>query len=243
MRIVVRFSAHVLFNELNIKKSRNHSPVLLSIPTIWSRSDRERLVQLFFEKLNVPGLYVADQSLMALYGYGQHLSGMAINISYDRIDIVPILDTAVNYHAVVSLPMGFRDVAAYAKEILERDTQFLREYTQPVTDELLEFLLKHICEVSPLPLEQESTKGNKQREIARIPVEFLGKKFSIGEVRHRAYECLFTPKTIHKRIPGLTEAILLSLERCESEKRLTLMENVVPCGLHCTVIGALSSIL
>ena len=76
-----------MFRELKIKKSRNHSPVLLIVPSSWSRADRESVVQIFFEKFNVPGLYLADQALMSLYGFGQHLSGIVLNVSDDHIGI------------------------------------------------------------------------------------------------------------------------------------------------------------
>jgi actin-related protein len=79
------YSNHVITGELKVKKSRNHSPILLSIPAHWSRNDREILVQMLFEKFNVPGLYIAERPLMALYGYGQHLTGLVLEFAHDRI--------------------------------------------------------------------------------------------------------------------------------------------------------------
>ncbi|KAF9423161.1 hypothetical protein BGZ94_008396, partial [Podila epigama] len=59
---------HVLFKELGIKRSRNASPVLMVVPTDWTKEEHERITQIFFENFNVPGLYLAEEPLMTLYG-------------------------------------------------------------------------------------------------------------------------------------------------------------------------------
>lgn len=47
-------------------RMHNDTPLLLAIPLLWSRDDRERITQVCFEYLNVPGLYLASQVLSNL---------------------------------------------------------------------------------------------------------------------------------------------------------------------------------
>ena len=67
--------------ELGIKRSQNDCPVVVTIPYTWGIPDIQKLVQIMFETINVPGLYIADSPLMACFGCGI-LSGVVIDIGY-----------------------------------------------------------------------------------------------------------------------------------------------------------------
>ena len=43
----------------------------------------EQIARIFFEKFNSPGLYIANQALMALYGCNS-LSGLVVDIGYGK---------------------------------------------------------------------------------------------------------------------------------------------------------------
>ena len=147
-----------------IKRSRNHSPVLLVIPTNWSRDERELVTQLFFEKFNVPGMHIADYSLMSLYGYGQHLTGIVILLNEDRVVFSPVIETLVQDHAVVNLPLGAIRVRQELKGLLEKDAQFKTEYGKPVDEELLNHLLIVACSVKPIVV--DPTKQPTRKHIS-----------------------------------------------------------------------------
>lgn len=71
--------SHILFKELNIKKSRNECPVLVAVPVQWTKLEHERITQMFFENFNVPGVYIAPQPLLSLFGVGS-VSGIVVDI-------------------------------------------------------------------------------------------------------------------------------------------------------------------
>lgn len=73
---------HILFKELGIKKARNEHPVLFTVPVHWNKLELERLTQEAFENLNVPGLYIAPQPLLALYGCGA-VTGVVVDIGHN----------------------------------------------------------------------------------------------------------------------------------------------------------------
>ncbi|CAO3594965.1 unnamed protein product [Absidia cylindrospora] len=73
---------HILFKELGIKKARNEHPVLFTVPVHWNKLELERLTQEAFEFLNIPGLYIAPQPLLALYGCGA-VTGLVVDIGHN----------------------------------------------------------------------------------------------------------------------------------------------------------------
>jgi actin-related protein len=160
---------------MQLKRSWNQSPVLLAIPSSWSRPDRERITQIFFEKFNVPGLYLADYPLMTLYGFGQHITGLVISVENDRTSVTPIIDTAVQYHACADIPVGMFKIYAYLKQLLESDAQFKQEYGMPIDDELLRYLTFNVCEFMPIIVAGVDTVSPKKKETTRVSVTFNGK--------------------------------------------------------------------
>lgn len=114
---------HVIVHTLRVSTARNASPLLLAISEAMSLSDRERLAQLAFEKLNTPALLLIEQPICALYGVNT-LSGLVIDIGHETTNIVPILDTAVQAQAVIELPIGGKDLEECFLEKARVDKDF-----------------------------------------------------------------------------------------------------------------------
>lgn len=74
---------HILLKEFNIKRSRNECPVIVTVPSTWTKVQYEQIARIFFETFNSPGLYIANQALMALYGCGS-LNGLVVDIGYGK---------------------------------------------------------------------------------------------------------------------------------------------------------------
>jgi hypothetical protein len=52
------------------------------VPTDWTKEEHERITQIFFENFNVPGLYLAEEPLMTIYGCGV-VTGLVIDIGHN----------------------------------------------------------------------------------------------------------------------------------------------------------------
>ena len=52
------------------------------VPTDWTKEEHERITQIFFENFNVPGLYLAEEPLMTLYGCAA-VTGLVIDIGHN----------------------------------------------------------------------------------------------------------------------------------------------------------------
>ena len=60
--------------------------MLLTVPVSWSRSDQERATRILFEYINVPGMFLLDQPVAALYGAGV-TSGLVVDIGHTTTGI------------------------------------------------------------------------------------------------------------------------------------------------------------
>lgn len=222
----------VIIDHLKIDTTKGENPILLAIPSWWNRLDREKITQIFFERFYVPGLYLADTALMTLYGFGQHLTGIVINLYEDRFVVTPVLDTAVQKNAVMNVPIGFREVRKYLRKLLKEDT-YLKESLagDDIDENLLKYIEENVCEVSQVPLEQELAKGLKERQIAKSEFSFNGKTLAIGSAKYRALEAYFNPKLIDQQdFRSLTHAVNDSVSLCDVDRRALLFENVVING-------------
>ncbi|KAI8334875.1 actin family [Blakeslea trispora] len=119
---------HILFKELGIKKSRNESPVLISVPIEWTKLEFERITQMFFEKFNVPGVYIAPQPLLSLFGCGA-VSGMVIDIGSEVTDINMVVDSNLQSQSSVTLPIGGNQFDAYLLQLLQKDTALVQAFS------------------------------------------------------------------------------------------------------------------
>lgn len=158
------------------------------------------------------------------------------------VDIVPIVDTVVQHSAATHLPMGYGFLCGYLRELLEKDTQFKREYQGPVDDALVRFLMEEVCEVSPTPIEAtDPSKGRKEKEIQRVTITFNGQQFTVGDARFKVYEALFVPPHSLglKYTRSLTESMLYSTLAVDGDRRIQLLDNIVLAGHYCKIKGTL----
>ncbi|KAF8941498.1 actin family [Dissophora ornata] len=219
---------HVLFKELGVKRSRNASPVLMVVPTDWTKEEHERITQIFFENFNVPGLYLAEEPLMTIYGCGT-VSGLVIDIGHSSTEITPIIETQIQRHAIVTIPVAGADFDAHFLRLLQADAQLVREYGEPLDLEFARFLKESsVCQV--LGRDEKENKNRAQ-------TEYNGKKFSVGPARFKAFDPLFNPDLVGKRVLNIVEAIHAAQLGCKGEKRQPLWEAMVVTGGSCQVKG------
>ncbi|GAA5802972.1 actin family [Helicostylum pulchrum] len=144
---------HILFKELGIKKSRNESPVLIAVPVQWTKLDHERITQIFFENFNVPGVYIAPQPLLTLFGCGT-VSGIVVDIGSETTDVNIIVDSNIQLQSTFSVPIAGDVFDDYFLQLLKKDTKLVQHVESLADVELnLEFAryvreLPGICNVS-----------------------------------------------------------------------------------------------
>ena len=108
---------HVIFNRLQIKRTQNESPVMLSIAPGLSRASQERICQIFFERFNVASFAIVERPMTQIYATGQ-LSGVVVDIGYEKTDVSPIFDGFIAHSARSSTSLGIGDCEKYLANLL-----------------------------------------------------------------------------------------------------------------------------
>lgn len=132
--------------------------------------------------------------MLNLYGIGKATTGLIIEVSSNKIgilsysffliflDIIPIIETAVQYHAIFSIPVGGKHVREALINELETDASFKREFAlnNSVKDqqELLDYLLENILEVGVASFND----ATKKTEHARTQIIWNEKKVHITNI-------------------------------------------------------------
>ncbi|KAJ6581209.1 actin-related protein [Mycena capillaripes] len=121
---------YVLFNQLQRRRVQNESPVLLSLPPGLSRDTHERICQIFFERFNVAGLAVLERPIGQIYA-ANSLSGVVVDIGYDKTDITPIYDGFIVHSARTSTSVGTRDCLNYLAYLLRSNQSVMSTISPP----------------------------------------------------------------------------------------------------------------
>ncbi|KAH7872993.1 actin-related protein [Lentinula edodes] len=126
---------YVLFNQLERRRAQNESPVLLSMYPGLSRDTYERTCQVFFERFNVAGFSILERPMAQLYATTS-LSGVVVDIEYDKTDITPIYEGFIQRSACDTIPLGIRDCQEYLVHILRHSNPSLMKTLFPPDSEI-----------------------------------------------------------------------------------------------------------
>ncbi|KAG9312935.1 actin-domain-containing protein [Chiua virens] len=120
---------HVIFNRLQIKRTQNESPAMLSIMPGLSRASQERLCQVFFERFNAASFAIVERPMTQIYATGQ-LNGVVVDIGYEKTDVSPIYDGFIVHSARSSTYLGIADCEKYLANLL-RSNQIVMAAASP----------------------------------------------------------------------------------------------------------------
>jgi actin-related protein 9 len=112
---------------MELTRFRSDNIFLIVAPPFFSKDERERVCQIMFEKLDVPGLYIVDPALLAMFACNA-TNGLVIDIGYATTEVTAILESAVCSYSRQSAELGSSDVEHYLLKLLKEDAQFMQEY-------------------------------------------------------------------------------------------------------------------
>ncbi|KAG6381564.1 actin-related protein [Boletus reticuloceps] len=121
---------HIIFNRLQIKRTQNESPVMLSIAPGLSRASQERLCQIFFERFNVASFAIVERPMTQIYATGQ-LNGIVVDIGYEKTDVSPIYDGFIVHAARSSTSLGIGDCEKYLANLLRSNQSVMAAASPP----------------------------------------------------------------------------------------------------------------
>lgn len=88
--------SHILETEL--KTEGGAQPIIMTQPPLASQQEEDTMAEILVEKLGVPAFFIANKSVMSLYGGGQ-MTGIAVDSGHDTTYIVPSYQVSTDAHS------------------------------------------------------------------------------------------------------------------------------------------------
>jgi centractin len=233
---------------LNIP-SENQS-VLLTEPPLNPYSTREKTAEIFFEGLNVPGLYFAIQAILSLYSSGR-TTGIVLDSGDGVTHVVPVYEGLTIPHAIMRMDLGGRNVTEYLQKLLRRNTGY--SFHTSSEFEIVRTIKEQCCSVvlNPNKLDEFSTVSSSVSSLpsstssssnsssssssasssSKQPYKLPdGSVIDLGNEISRAPELLFSPSLLGYEYHGIHDLLISSVMRCDIDLRRVLLSSIVLSG-------------
>ncbi|XP_022905080.1 alpha-centractin-like [Onthophagus taurus] len=196
--------------------------LLLTETAFNPRSNRDKILEIFYEKYKVPALTISLQGILSLYSTGR-TTGIVLDVGDTVSHVLPICKGFAMPFGVKRMDIGGRDITKYLKLLLKKEGV---NFTTSSELEIIKNIKETICYISENPINEEEVI-KLDRVIYKLPD---GKNISVGTSRIRAPETLFTPSLIGVEYSGIHEMLNESIQNCDLDLRRILTQNIVISG-------------
>ncbi|CAK79549.1 unnamed protein product (macronuclear) [Paramecium tetraurelia] len=210
-------------NELRVNPEDH--PVLLTEPMFFQESNREKMIQVFFETFKVPKFQVHNEAALALYSSGR-ITGFVVSCGESCTYTIPIYEGKVLSYAALRICLGGNACTEYFVRIL---TELGLSFESSTELEIARDIKEKLCYVAldyeeEMKIYKESKAKNKHYELPD------GNIIVIEDQRFRCPELLFKPKLIGFEVGGIDELTHKQILKCQEEIRDNLYKNIVLSG-------------
>ena len=214
---------HTMYDLLRIAPEEH--PVLLTEAPMNPKRNREKIIEMMFEKFKVPSTYISIQAILSLYASGR-TTGLVLDSGDGVTHAVPVFEGYCVPKAIVRLDLAGRNLTNHLKDTLsERGYKFRTTAEREIVRDIKEKL----CYVAE-DYETELIKSKKDSSLEKSYMLPDGNKVVIGSERFRVPEGLFQPSLIGMEVSGIQDVVYDCVNKCDIDIRKTLFENVVLSG-------------
>ncbi|XP_078522009.1 actin-1-like [Lissotriton helveticus] len=209
--------------ECDLRIQPSERPVLVTEVPLNPLCNREAMTQVLFECFRVPAMYVAIQSVLALYASGR-TTGCVVDCGAGVTNTVPIFEGYCMPRAVLRQDVAGHDLTDYLMHILSEIGVSLvstseREIVQDIKERLCYVAVDIGMEMCKRPCEIEKDY--------RLPD---GNVIMVYNQRYRCPEILFSPANTGQGTPGIHELCNNTIQRCDIDLRQCLYCNIILSG-------------
>lgn len=206
---------HTFNYELRIDPAE-HS-MLLTEPAFNPMPQREKTMEIMFERFNAPAFYLAVQQVLSLLFSGKK-NGIVVDSGYGVSHCVPIYEGSYLLHSVRRLDMGGKEVSEY----LQNNILGVRGFNVKNSD------IEEIkCKFGFISKDLE----NEKTEIENTYTLPDGNTITLNNQEiAAASEVLFQPHFLGKSRPGLHMDVFESIRSCDPNLRTDMYQNIVLSG-------------
>lgn len=209
--------------EHGLRIATQDHPLLFSDPPFSPATNREKLVEVAFESLHSPAIYVASQSVLSTCAYGR-VSGLVVDTGHGVSYTVPVVEGYNLPHAIQRLDLAGNHLTAFLAEILLGSGFLLRQDDL----DLVENIKHYYCYLASDFEKEQARLDEECKQTLKLPD---GRTVTLGKELFRCPELLFHPPEIPGLLPmGLPAMAEQSLLKVPPELRTHMAQNVLLCG-------------
>ncbi|KAK6155365.1 hypothetical protein DH2020_009613 [Rehmannia glutinosa] len=214
---------HAFFSELKVDPTE--CKILLTDPPLNPSKNREKMVEIMFEKYNFSGVFIQIQAVLTLYAQGL-LTGLVIDSGDGVTHVVPVVDGYSFPHLTKRMNVAGRHITSYLVDLLMR-----RGYAMNRTAdfETVRNIKEKLCYIS-YDYKREYQLGLETTILVKNYTLPDGRVIKVGNERFQAPEALFTPELIDVEGDGMADMVFRCIQEMDIDNRMMLYQHIVLSG-------------
>jgi len=208
-----------------LKIDPKKSKILLTEPPMNPKKNREKMVEVMFEKYGFQAVNIAIQAVLTLYAQGL-LTGVVVDSGDGVTHIVPVYEGFSLPHLTQRLDIAGRDITRYLIKLL-----LLRGYAfnHSADFETVRQIKEKWCYVG-YDIEQEVRLAQETTVLSENFTLPDGRVITVGEERFGAPEALFQPHLVDVDGAGVAELLFQTIQNADIDIRSELYKHIVLSG-------------
>lgn len=208
-----------------LKVDPSEHPILITEAPQNPKVNREKFIEIMFEKYKVPSFYVAIQSVLCFYTLKQK-TGIVCEIGDGVLQILPIYKGYSLPHAIARFNIGGHDITEWLQKILiERGNYFTKSYDKEIVRDIKE-KLGYVA----MDYDAELQKSKSTSDCDANYTLPNGNTITISDERFRCSELLFKPHMNGFELKGIDNLIFDQIMKCPIGMRKDLYSNIIVSG-------------
>lgn len=199
--------------------------ILLTEPPMNPIKNREKMIEVMFERYQFSSAYVAIQAVLTLYAQGL-LTGVVVDSGDGVTHICPVYEGYALPHLTKRLDIAGRDITRYLTKLL-----LLRGYAFNHTAdyETVRMMKEKLCYVA-YDVEQEVKLSEETTVLVQSYTVPDGRVIKLDRERFEGPESLFQPHLINVEGLGLSELVFNTIQGADIDIRSELYKHIVLSG-------------